>query len=74
MIRGIKSKHVSKLKLHISKLNCIQKESKAIHKSVISPEKNYPRNKKRDKQKTIKFGINFKKEWEEKQKELKNKQ
>ena len=61
-------------KLHISKLNCIQKESKAIHKSVISPEKNYPRNKKRDKQKTIKFGINFKKEWEEKQKELKNKQ
>ena len=34
-------------------------------------DKNIIRNKKRDKLKTIKFDINFKKEWAEKQKELK---
>ena len=56
-----------------SKLNCSHNEKKAIQKSVISPDKNYVRNKKREKQRTYRFGINFKKEWEEKQKELKNK-
>ena len=60
-------------KLHTPKINCIQKGTKAIHKSVFSPEKNYPRNKKRCKQRTLLYGINFKKEWEKKQKELKNK-
>jgi len=60
-------------KLCTSKLNCSHNEKKAIQKSVISPDKNYVRNKKREKQRTYRFGINFKKEWEEKQKELKNK-
>ena len=60
-------------KLHTPKLNGIQKENRSIHKSIISPERNYVR-KKRGKQRTFRFGINFKKEWEEKQKELKNKQ
>jgi Dullard-like phosphatase family protein len=59
--------------LHTPKLNCIQKENKVIHKRVVSPEKEYSRNKKKDKQRTLRFGINFKKEWDDKQKELKNK-
>ena len=52
---------------------CIQKENKLINKRVVSPEKEYHKNKKREKQRTLRFGINFKKEWDDKQKELKNK-
>jgi hypothetical protein len=59
--------------LHTPKLNCIQNENKLIHKRVVSPEREYHKNKKRDKQRTLRFGINFKKEWDDKQKELKNK-
>ena len=38
----------------------------------ITEDKNYIRNKKKDKLKTIKFDINFEKEWAKKQKELKD--
>ena len=58
-------------KLKTPNLNDTQKNNKVIHKNIISPEKNC--NKKKDKKMTFRFGINFKKEWEEKQKELKNK-
>ena len=49
-------------------------DGKEIKASIMksTEDKSYIRNKKRDKLKTIKFDINFEKEWAEKQKELKD--
>ena len=52
------------------KLNDTKQIKMSIMKST--EDKSYFRNKKRDKLKTIKFDINFEKEWAEKQKELKD--
>ena len=56
--------------VHTPKLND-HKIKKYINKNI--EEKNYYRSKKREKHKTIIFDFNFKREWDKKQKELKNK-
>ena len=55
--------------IHTPKLND-HKIKKYINKNI--EEKNYYRSKKREKHKTIIFDFNFKREWDKKQKELKN--
>jgi len=50
----------------------LKKSKKSVSKYLDNSEKAINGNKRREKHKTILLGINFQKEWEEKQKELKN--
>lgn len=52
--------------------NDLKKSKKSVSKYFGNSEKTIYRNKRKEKHKTILLGINFQKEWEEKQKELKN--
>ena len=52
--------------------NTLKKSKKSVSKYLETTDKNINGNKRKEKHKTILLGINFQKEWEEKQKELKN--
>ena len=54
-------------------LNDQKKSKKSVSKYLETSSKTINGNKRKEKHKTILLGINFQKEWEEKQKELKNK-
>ena len=61
----------NKDKVSTKHFNALKKSRKSVSK-YLETSKNFNGNKRKEKHKTILLGINFQKEWEEKQKELKN--
>jgi hypothetical protein len=55
-----------------SHFNALKKSKKSFCKYLEPSDNNINGNKRKEKNKTILLGINFQKEWEEKQRELKN--